>query len=213
MKNKKQSMADDGVQIDLVRDEILTTHPTITLDVPAQADPEFVARAVGVRGVDGQVRATRGKGRFRWAPEADIPPGRYTLVVEALADTGSRRISEPLELPFIVVATAAKIPDRARIESFVRIRLGARGVERLGTDSVPGGEYIDFVKATDRRSGEPVALAFDQDGRQVDGEARLAEHREGAGFQARQGPPCPRRCRALGQARRWSSRRRLARYR
>ena len=178
MKNKKQGMADDGVQIDLVRDEILTTHPTITLDVPAQADPEFVARAVGVRGVDGEVRATRGKGRFRWAPQADIPPGRYTLVVEALADRESRRISEPLEVPFVVVATAAKIPDQARIESFVRVRLGARGVERLGTDSLPRGEYIDFVKATDRRSGEPVALAFDQDGRQVNGEARLAEHQK-----------------------------------
>jgi hypothetical protein len=178
MKDKKQSMAADGVQIDLVRDEILTTHPTITIDVPAEADPEFVARAVGVLGVDGQVRATRGKGRFRWAPEADIPPGRYTLVVEALADRDSRRISEPVEVPFTVVATAAKIPDRVRIESFVRVRLGAEGVERLGTDSLPGGEYIDFVKATDRRSGEPVALAFDPDGRQVDGEARLAEHQK-----------------------------------
>ncbi len=176
MKDKKQSTPADGVRIDLVRDEILTTHPTITIDVPAQADPEFVARAVGVRGVDGQLRATRSKGLFRWAPESDIRPGRHTLVVEALADRGSRRISEVVEVPFTVVATAAKIPDRVRIESFVRVRLGAKGVERLDTDSLPGGKYIDFVKATDRRTEEPVALTFDQDGRQVDGEARLAEH-------------------------------------
>ena len=133
---------------------------------------------LGVPGVDGQVRATRGKGRFRWAPEADIPPGRYTLVVEALADRDSRRISEPVEVPFTVVATAAKIPEQVRIESFVRVRLGAKGVERLRRRFVARGEYIDFVKATERRSGEPVALAFDQDGRQVDGEARLAEHQK-----------------------------------
>lgn len=178
MIEKKQSMAAEAVQIDLVRDEILTTHPTITLDVPLHADPDFLARAVGVLGVDGLVRPTRAKGRFRWEPEVDIPPGRYKLVVEALTDKDSRRISEPVEVPFTVVATAAKIPSRVRIESFVRVRLGAKGVERLGADSLPKGEYFDFVKATDRRSGEPVALAFDQEGRQVDGEARLAEYQK-----------------------------------
>ena len=178
MNDKQKDTASDGVKIDLVRDEILTTQAIVTIDVPPQADPEFVARALGVRGVDGQVRATRRGGRFRWASEAGIPPGRHTLVVEALADRNSRRISEPVEVPFTVVATAAKIPDQARIESFVRVRLGDKGVERLGTDSLPRGAYIDFVKATDRRSGEPVALAFDQDGRQVDGEARLAEHQK-----------------------------------
>ncbi|MGH7491836.1 MAG: S8 family serine peptidase [bacterium] len=176
MKGKKQSIEAGGVQVDLLRDEILTTHPTITIDVPVQADPEFVARAVGVLGIDGQVRATRAKGRYRWAPQADIPPGRYKMVVEALADKNSRRISAPIEVPFSVVATAAKIPDRVRIESFVRARLNANGVERLSADSLPGGRYLDFVKATDRQSGEPVALAFNQDGREVDGEALLADH-------------------------------------
>lgn len=178
MKKKNQGMADDEIQIDLVRDEILTTYPTITINVPKKADPEFVARSVGVLGVDGKVRATRSRGRFRWAPEADIPPGRYKLVVEDLADRDSRRISGRLEVPFTVVTTVAKIPDRVRIESFVRIRLSDEGTERLGTDSLPKGKYIDFVKATDRRSGKPVALEFDQDGEQVDGEAMLAEHQK-----------------------------------
>lgn len=172
------NIAPDGVQIDLVRDEILTTNPSITFQVPAHADPEFVARAVGVRGVDGQVRATRGKGRFHWTPAAEMQPGRYTLVVEALADKKSRRISEPVEVCFSVVATTTKIPARLRVESFVRVRLGSKGVERLSTDSLPGGEYIDFVKATDRRNGEPISLAFDQDGRQVDGEGWLVEHQK-----------------------------------
>lgn len=178
MKEKRQNDVADSVRIDLVRDEILTYHPTITIDVPAQADPEFVARSVGVLGVDGQVRATRGKGRFHWEPKADLRPGSYTLVIEALADKKNHRISEPVEVPFTVVATQAKIPSRLRIESFVRIRIGSKGVERLGVDSLPGGEYIDFIKATNRRSGEPVALEFDQDGRQVDGEARLAEYQK-----------------------------------
>jgi hypothetical protein len=43
----------DTVRIDLVRDEIVTTRPTIEIDVPAEADPGLVRRAVGVLGVDG----------------------------------------------------------------------------------------------------------------------------------------------------------------
>lgn len=168
----------DSVRIDLVRDEILTTRPVITVDVPPEADPQLVRRAVGVKGVDGQIKATRGKGRFRWAPDAEIPPGRYTFVVEALADPVGHQVTGAVEIPFTVVVTAAEVPSRVRIESFTRVRLGPGGSERLDTDTTPRGKYIDFVKATDRRSGAPVALAFDQDGRAVDGEALLAEHRK-----------------------------------
>jgi len=167
-----------GIQVDLVRDEVVAARPTVSIGVPAQADPRFVARAVGVLGVDGRVSPTRNKGRFLWEPDADIRPGRYTLVIEALVDKSSRRISERVEVPFVVVATAAKIPRNLRIESFSRVRLTAGGFERMANDSLPKGEYIDFLKAVDRRSGESVALAFDQNGKQVDGEARLADHRK-----------------------------------
>lgn len=179
MKVHKKSELADRVAVDIVRDEIFTTRPVITIDVPPEADPEFVARVVGVRGVDGQVLATRGKGRYRWTPIADLPPGRYTLVVEALIDKKSRQVSDAVEIPFSVVASLAKVPDRVRIESFTRVRLVAGGTERLGVDALPKGEYIDFVKASERRSGEPVSLAFDQTGRPVDGEARLLEHLKG----------------------------------
>lgn len=87
MKEKQQNMASDGVQIDLVRDEILTTRATISLEVPAEADSEFVARAVGVRGVDGQVRATRGAGRC--CPPAAIQRpggGRRARQTDAVTD-------------------------------------------------------------------------------------------------------------------------------
>jgi len=167
----------DPVRIDLVRDEILTTQATITFDVPEEADRDLIPRVVGVRGVDGQVGATRTKGRYRWSPDGDLPPGRHTFVVEPLTDESARRlVSGAVEVPFRVVATAAEIPDRLRIESFTRVRLGPDGSERLATDTRPRGSYIDFAKAADRRSGEPVALAFDQDGNAVDGEALLAEH-------------------------------------
>jgi hypothetical protein len=51
------------VRIDLARDEILTTHPTIGFGVPEDADEKLVPRVAGVKGVDGRVRPTRGRGK------------------------------------------------------------------------------------------------------------------------------------------------------
>jgi hypothetical protein len=172
-----ESSAVGSVQIGLVRDEILTdSKPAISVDVPPEADPKYVARAVGVLGVDGQVNDSGEEGHYRWAPRTVIAPGRYKLVVGALVDKNSRRISAPQEIPFMVVATRAEIPEGVRIESFVRLRLHERGIERLSAKSLPEGEYIDLIKATSRRGDKPVALSFDQDGKEVDGEALIAEH-------------------------------------
>ncbi len=176
MKNKKEEIEDNRVHINLVRDEILTTKSSITFNVPPNADPDYVARAVGVRGIDGKVTSTRKKGQYKWSHEEEITPGQYTFVVEALADKKSRRISEPVEIPFTVVATEAKISDSLRIESFVRLRLNDKGVERLSSDSTPKSGYIDFIKATNRKNDEPVAIEFNDKGNKVDGEELLTEH-------------------------------------
>jgi hypothetical protein len=167
----------DTVRIDLVRDEIVTTRPTIEIDVPAGADPGLVRRAVGVLGVDGTTKPTRTKGRYRWTPRDELAPGRYTLKVEPLTDERARRMTDAAAVPFLVVATRAAVPERLRIGSFTRVRFSADGSERLPTDMLPRGDYVDFVKATDRRSGEPVEIAYDQDGNETDGEAILLERR------------------------------------
>jgi hypothetical protein len=188
----------DNVRIDLVRDEIVTTRPSIDLDVPADADTDLVRRAIGVLGVDGSTTPTRAKGRMRWSPAGELPPGRHTLVVEPLTDSDGRLLSDAVRVPFTVVATRADVPSRLRIESFTRVRLGAEGSERLPTDSLPRGSYLDVVKATDRKSGAPVALSFDQDGNQVDAEAAIAEHRRA--LAAKVGKVHPSLAAALGRA-------------
>lgn len=177
----------NNVEVDLVPDEILTARPSVTLDVPAGVRPESVTGAVRVEGVEGegvegQVRAGDRAGRYHWTPGTDLAPGHYRLVVDAFADPEDIRPSEPVEVPFDLIATTAEIPGNLRVGSYVRVRLGPDGSERLPTDSVPHGPYIDFVKATDRETGAPVALSFDQDGHQIDGERRLDDaERERAG--------------------------------
>ncbi|MCZ6457308.1 MAG: S8 family serine peptidase [Actinobacteria bacterium] len=162
--------------IDLVRDEILTTQPSITIQVPPRVAAEGVPRAVGVIGAEGTLGPTRARGTYRWTPRAALDPGRYTLVVEPMTDRASQPVTASVEVPFTVVDIAGKIPPRLRVESFTRVRLRSGGVERLPIDATARGRFYEFVKATDRRTGKPVALAFDQDGNKVNGDRVLAEY-------------------------------------
>ena len=169
----------ERVYVDLVADEILTARSSITFDVPAGTDVAELRRRVGVSGVDGTIALTRTKNRFRWSPREDIGPGHYRFVVEALADERRKRRTNHIEIPFTVVDTAAKIPPRLRLESVSRIRLkDSGGVERLTGGHRPRGNYVEFFKATDRRSGAPVELAVDQDGAQLDPGQVVSEYRK-----------------------------------
>jgi hypothetical protein len=188
----------DTARVDLVRDEILLNRPEITFVIPRKANAKDLSRRVGVPGIDGRVTATRARDMFRWTPTCEMPPGRYTFVVEALVDAKNRRVSDAQEIPFCVVHSRARVPAQLRIESFNRVQFGDSGPKRLGIESVNGGKFTEFVKATDRASGKPVDLAFDAQGRAVDGERVVREHEEA--FVRKYGRVHPAVHAALGKA-------------
>ena len=173
---ERAALMADSVSVDLVRDEVVTTRLTITVDVPENADPTVVARSVGVRDVDGQVRSTRVRGRYRWTPLAEIAPGPHVFVVEPLTDTSAHLVSEAIEVSFTVVETTASIPDRMRAGSHTRVRFTDTGVERVRGAERADGPHTELFKATDRKSGEMRTLGFDEQGREIDAEERIAEH-------------------------------------
>ena len=84
-----------------------------------------------------------------------------------LARTG-RSLPGDREIPFFVTNSVAKVPARLRVESMVRLRVDELDAVRLPIDRRPRGRYIEIMKASDRKSGAPTALAFDQSGRRVD---------------------------------------------
>lgn len=173
----RDTLANDEVSVALVRDEILQTSSTITVNVRAGSDPDTTARAIGVIGVDGAALPAE-PGRFTWAPRSTIPPGWQTFVVEAITDVNLQTTSRRIQIPFYVVETLAQFPASLRVESFTRMRLAADGFERLDPKSIPTGAFVDVLKAVNREDGMPVSLGFDQSGRELDGELQLREHRD-----------------------------------
>jgi hypothetical protein len=67
------------------------------------------------------------------------------------------------------------VSSTIRIEHFVRLRLGADRVVRLSSDVIPEGAYVDLFKGSHRRTGVPLALAYDHRGDNVDPEVLEAD--------------------------------------
>lgn len=168
--------AKSNLQVDLVRDEILTTDSSIDITTSPNADVNSVIRGIGVQGIDGKVSPTGKKGGFTWKAEKGLTPGRHTLVIEPIVDSKSHKLSDSIAIPFTVIATNSKVESNLLINSFVRLRLIENGVERLSNDKIPETEYLEFYKATDRKSGLPVSFEFDHRGKQVEGEKILENH-------------------------------------
>ena len=168
----------NNVLVNLVRDEILTTNSSIEIITPLNADLESVKKSIGVQNIDGKVTPTRQKGGFVWTAEKGLPPGQHKLVIDPIVDAKSQKLSNPIEIPFTVIATNSKIESNLIIGSFVRIKLVENGIERMPNEKISDNEYIEFYKAIDRKSGKPVSFEFDHKGKRVDGEKMLEIHRK-----------------------------------
>lgn len=153
--------------VNLVPHEIVFPGFEIQVASDDALDDESASGSLFVKGQRGQLRLTREGRTATWSPLKDLPPGPHVLVAGEVVTRQGERAAGPGEVPFFVTDSVAKIPSNLRVESIVRLRLGKTSVERLAADRRPSGAYIEIMKATDRRTGAPVELAFDQEGHAV----------------------------------------------
>jgi hypothetical protein len=153
--------------------EIVFSGTLIELTSSEPLDPESAGRSIQLQGHRGQVHLQSGGRCARLEPEGGLPHGHQTLIVGELVSKDGRRIADGHVVPFYVTDSVAKVDPNLRVESIVRLRVGTLDTQRIPAHQRPKGTYVEFMKAVDRRSGRPVDLAFDQDGRPVDRQAIL----------------------------------------
>jgi hypothetical protein len=108
------------------------------------------------------------RGRVLRIPTGDLGPGSYELVVSELLGTKGERLVDRLVVPFSVIPIAGAVPPDLRVEHAVRLVVGELDVQRLGPGEGSRAGHVDVVKAVGRKDGEPVELAFDENGSRVD---------------------------------------------
>jgi len=155
-------------------DEVVLSNVAILIETARAMDPDATRKGIGIQGVDGNVRLLKGGKRAEWKPLANLKPGKYKFQVNEIVSTSGGKVSAGGEIPFIVVRSRAKVPASVAVESMVRFRAEKYRTRRLSIFEDAGGKYIEVMKGEDRGTKTPVALAFDESGRQVDVERILA---------------------------------------
>ncbi len=166
-----------NTRIDLLPDEFLFPRSAVALESSRPLDRDVVSRAIGTVGARGRLQFAEGGRRIVWRPAADLEPGRYEFYVDSLAIADG---ATSARIPFNFVRTAARIPPNLAVEAFSRLAIERMTTRRLPTFGQASGRYIEVMKAVDRKSGEPVELAFSESGRRINSETvwrRQAEAR------------------------------------
>ena len=165
-------MALDQVKLSISAGEVLRPGTTIELNAPRPIDARSAQGAVCVGHRNEPARRAmvevRKRGRLLAVPTDGLPPGPHELTIDELLDTKGGRLVERLVVPFQVVPLSGRVPPELRVEHAVRLVVGDLGIERLAPGATGAKAHVDVVKAVRRENGEPVDLAFDEKGRQVD---------------------------------------------
>jgi hypothetical protein len=160
-------MPENPITISVTAYEVVLGAPTITVRAPVRLDTESAGSGIALLTAAADVTLSRDGKTATLQPVGKLAPGAHVLVIEELSGTDGERIADEVVVPFFVSDSAAKVSRRLRVESLVRLRFEDMGTVRLPGHARPRGSFVELIKATDRESGEPVELAFDQDGKRA----------------------------------------------
>jgi hypothetical protein len=164
-----------AVAVNVECNEVVLGARAVQVRAPAALDADTARAVIGLSSAPTSVSLSKDKRSATLDVDGGLPPGPHTLRVGELVSARGERLSEPVEIPFFVSDSRAKVPAALRVESILRLKVDRLGTTRVSAAARPEGRYVELMKAVDRRTGKPVALAFDQRGAAIDADALFAE--------------------------------------
>ena len=120
-----------SVAVNVEPNEVVLGGRPIEVRAPAALDAETARAVIALTTAPAQVALSRDKRTATLEVDGGLPPGPHTLRVGELVSARGERLSEPVELPFFVSDSRAKVPaDAAGGERCLRLKL-----DRLGHDA------------------------------------------------------------------------------
>lgn len=162
-----------GYSVELHAGEVVPRGRKIAIKADAAVSRE-AWRGVTVAGEHPTVEARAGN-RSAEVDTSALAPGAHRLrVTELWLERSGRRLPDT-EIPFFVADTAAPLPRDIAVLHAVRLRFDELEVSRLPLRGPCETGRVEVFKAEHRRSGKPVQLAFDAEGKRFDVERAHAE--------------------------------------
>jgi hypothetical protein len=165
----------DAVRVNIVANEIVTLGTAIEVTSAKPLDPRSAQAAITLDQERALIRLSEDKrtASIRSADGRDLGPGPHVLVVDELLTETGERVIGGIRIPFLVSDTAAEIPRHVRLNAMVRLAVDDLNTHPERIDRRPDRSFIEIFKAVDRNTDEPVELAFDQDGNEIDAQGVL----------------------------------------
>jgi Subtilase family len=163
------------IRVNIVPHQFLLPDSTIEIESDTPLAERAASAGISVVEVGGKVRLARGGRRAVWMSDKRLAPGHYTLHVRDLVDERGKLIVERHVVPFTVIDTKARVGPSVRVESFVRAQVENDRLARLSPIAAARGRYVELVKGTDQRTGRPVEVAFDNNGRRINATELLSK--------------------------------------
>lgn len=154
--------------VSLTPNGFVTPGTPILVKSSESLDPKSAQGAITVEGQHSDVVLSDDGRTAELRLTSGLATGLHRLRIGELLSVDGERVGHPFELAFMVADLPSELLEGLRIDHVTRISAGEFGVSRLPVDRRPDGAFIDLVKATACGSGEPVELAFDEQGRRID---------------------------------------------
>ena len=162
------------VTVNLTPNGFMTPDTPIIVKSSESLDPKSAQGAITIEGQQSHV-VLSDDGHTAEVRTDGLVSGLHRLRVGELLSADGERVGDPFEFTFMVVDTPRELLEGLRLDHVSRIRVDEFGTTRLPIDRRPDGPFIELVKATAHDGGEPVELAFDEQGRRMEAGEILAE--------------------------------------
>ncbi len=163
-----------NLRVNVQPHEILFSFTEVVVESDEPLDQQSAQAGILVHDQRGEVVLSKDGTRASWTPLAPLPMGDHTLAVSKLATRSGDEVAGDLEIPFFITDSKAPVSDDLVVESMVRLAVHELGTTRLDADRRPEGPFIEVMKASERATGAPRPLAFDQDGKAIDADEIFA---------------------------------------
>jgi hypothetical protein len=129
------------VAVSVEPNEVVLGGRPIEVRAPAALDVRTASAVIGLATAPAGVSLSRDKRTATLDVDGGLPPGPHTLHVGELLSAKGERLSDPVEVPFFVSDSRAKVPSTLRVESILRLRFDRLGTTRVSAAAgAPGRE-------------------------------------------------------------------------
>ncbi|QMW38909.1 hypothetical protein AFCA_002270 [Aspergillus flavus] len=173
------------VEISIIGGEVIAPGSQIQIHVPRPVDFRSARSAVTItkdgRNIFAPISVEQG-GAIISICTRDLGHDTFYLQIDELLGKNGEDLLHHQKIPFCIHPLVSLVPEGLRVVNASYIAVSEENIQKLRPDvnAAPGFRFVaGFILAFDENDGRPVSLAFNEEGKQMDGDSILEAYENG----------------------------------